>query len=89
MIEIFEARLRKKYAEIKAVEDKAKSILNAEKRKEYIKSEQAKLSKKLGLDLDDIEKQLRELTRGMKTKQFFPWKLYFAEVFEKGGFDIV
>ena len=39
--------------------------------------------------MENIEKQLREFTSKKKTRPFFPWKLYFAEVFEKDGFDIV
>lgn len=89
MIKIFEARLQKKYAELKIIENKAKSIPNSEKRAEFIKNEKAKFSKKLGFDLDNIEKQLRVLTSRIKTKPFFPWRLYFAEVFEKRAFDIV
>ncbi len=37
-----------------------------------------------------IETDLKEMTRGNRERNFFPWKLYFADVFrEKGGFDIV
>jgi len=38
----------------------------------------------------EIEDDLREMTHGNKIRNFFPWKLYFADVFrEKGGFDVV
>ena len=37
-----------------------------------------------------IETDLKEMTHGNKVRNFFPWKLYFADVFrEKGGFDVV
>jgi len=38
----------------------------------------------------DIENDLKEMTHGNKERNFFPWKLYFADVFrEKGGFNVV
>jgi len=41
-------------------------------------------------EVKEIETELREMTHGNKTRNFFPWKLYFADVFrEKGGFDII
>jgi hypothetical protein len=37
-----------------------------------------------------IETDLKEMTHGNRERNFFPWKLYFADVFrEKGGFDVV
>ncbi len=89
LIKIFEQQLQKKYAELKPIEEKAQSFPNLKMREEYIQAEKAKVAKKHGLDLKNIEKQLREFTSKKKTRPFFPWKLYFAEVFEKGGFDIV
>ena len=42
------------------------------------------------VEAKEIETDLREMTHGNKKRNFFPWKLYFAEVFrEKGGFDVV
>jgi hypothetical protein len=89
MINIFEAKLQKKYSELKPIEERAQSIPNLKTREEYIRTGKEKFSKKHGIDLENIEKQLREFTSKKKTRPFFPWKLYFAEVFEKGGFDIV
>ncbi|MBU1635100.1 Eco57I restriction-modification methylase domain-containing protein [bacterium] len=41
-------------------------------------------------EAQEIETDLREMTHGNKERNFFPWKLYFADVFrEKGGFDVV
>jgi adenine-specific DNA-methyltransferase len=89
MIMIFEEKLQKKYADLKVIEARAQSIPNLKTQEEYIKSEKSKIAKKHGLDLENIENQLREFTSKKKTSPFFPWKLYFAEVFEKGGFNIV
>jgi len=41
-------------------------------------------------EADEIESELMEMTHGNKERPFFPWKLYFADVFrEKGGFDVM
>ncbi|MBU4016411.1 Eco57I restriction-modification methylase domain-containing protein [Patescibacteria group bacterium] len=91
MIKLFETKLQKKYSELKPIEERAQSIPNLKTREEYIKTEKEKFSKKYGFDLQNIEKQLREFTSKKKTRPFFPWKLYFAEVFNKEnpGFDVV
>ena len=37
-----------------------------------------------------IEAELKEMTHGNRERNFFPWKLYFADVFrENRGFDVV
>lgn len=42
------------------------------------------------VEANEIETDLKEMTHGNKERNFFPWKLYFADVFrEKGGFDVV
>jgi len=90
MIKIFETNLRKKYSELKPIEERAQGIPNLKTREGYTRAEKQKFSKKHGLNLENIENQLREFARKNKTRPFFPWKLYFAEVFsEKGGFDVV
>lgn len=39
---------------------------------------------------EKIEIALKEMTHGNKERDFFPWQLYFADVFRgKGGFDVV
>jgi hypothetical protein len=41
-------------------------------------------------EAQQIETDLKEMTHGNRERNFFPWKLYFADVFrEKGGFDVV
>jgi adenine-specific DNA-methyltransferase len=93
MIKIFEAKIRKQKADyfrqMEDIEEKYAAVPNKKTKEEIIDKEKRKLSQKAGFDLENIEKQLREFTSKNKTKPFFAWKLYFAEVFKKGGFDIV
>ena len=93
MIKIFESKVKKQKAgyfkDIEEIERKYSILPNKQSREEIIAKEKQKLSQKTGFDLENIEKQLREFTSKKKTRPFFPWKLYFAEVFEKGGFDVV
>ncbi|MGC8756565.1 MAG: Eco57I restriction-modification methylase domain-containing protein [bacterium] len=100
LIQIFEEKLREHFPQLKAIYEKAESLTNEKQRAEYIASEKQNLSKKLGFDLEQVEKELIAYTEGKKTKDFFLWDIYFAEVFhpsgnsplEKGGaggFDIV
>jgi len=93
MIKLFESKVKKQKAsyfkEIEKIELKYSTLPNKKSRDEIIINEKQKLSKKSGFDLENIEKQLREFSSKRKVRPFFPWKLYFAEVFDKGGFDIV
>jgi len=85
---IFEQRVRKQRSDyFKALEDieRKNAVMPVKTRAELIAREKQKLAKKTGFDLDAIEKQLREFTSKKKTKPFFPWRLYFAEVFEKAA----
>lgn len=93
MIRIFKIKVRKQKADyfrqMEDIEEKYAAVPNKKTREEIIGKEKRKLSQKTGFDLENIERQLREFTSKNKTKPFFAWKLYFAEVFEKGGFDVV
>ncbi|MFH1563169.1 MAG: TaqI-like C-terminal specificity domain-containing protein [Nitrospirota bacterium] len=94
MIKIFEAKIKKQKADyfrqLAEIEQFSIRFLNKQAREEVVAKEKQNLSQKTGFDLENIEKQLREFTSKKKTRPFFPWKLYFAEVFlEKGGFDVV
>lgn len=94
MIEIFETKLKNKktnyFSRIKEIDEKYKNLPNKNQRETLIQAEKEKLYKTLGFSLDQFERQLREYTTGNKTRSFFPWRLYFAEVFhEKKGFDVV
>jgi len=97
IIKIFEAELQKQRAgyfeQIRIIEEKYKSLPNQKQREEIIKQEKEKLYKRNGFNLEKIEQQLREYTSSHKTRPFFPWKLYFSEIFHekqgKQGFDVV
>ncbi|RME58478.1 MAG: class I SAM-dependent DNA methyltransferase, partial [Candidatus Dadabacteria bacterium] len=94
IIKLFEAKLERErsnyFQKIKDIEEKSRALPNIEQREEFIRSKKRKLYKETGFDIEQFEEQLREYTTGNKTRPFFPWKLYFAEVFqEKGGFDVV
>ena len=74
----------------KAINERYKNLPNTEQRKSLIQIEKEKLYEKSGFNLEQFEQQLREYTTGNKTRPFFPWRLYFSEVFhEKKGFDVV
>lgn len=95
IIQIFETKLQKQkanyFSQLKRIKDKFSTLPNEEQRNEMIAKEKQELYKKTGFDLVEVEKQLREFSSGYKTKPFFLWKLYFAEVFQgdNPGFDIV
>ncbi|TSA25643.1 hypothetical protein D4R71_04965 [bacterium] len=95
IIQIFENKLQKQkadyFSKLKNIKDKYSALPNEKHRNEMIAKERHDLYKKTGFNLDEVEKQLREFTGGNKTKPFFLWKLYFAEVFQgdNPGFDIV
>ena len=94
MVTIFETKLQKQKSDyfnrIKFIEEKCKILPNKEQREKLIQQEKEKLYKDSGFNLEQFEKQLRKYTTGNKIRPFFPWRLYFAEVFhEKKGFDVV
>ncbi|MFA7516481.1 MAG: TaqI-like C-terminal specificity domain-containing protein [Candidatus Ratteibacteria bacterium] len=89
MVQIFETILQKKYAELKQIEEKAKGFQDPKIKEEYIKNEKTIVARKHGINFENIEKQLREFTSKNKIRPFFSWKLYFAEIFKNGGFDVV
>jgi len=82
-------RQSRDYLEAKVqVERKGKGIPQASREK-YIAEELTKLQGRLGCAPDELRAELRELTHGNVPRDFFPWRLYFADVFETGGFDVV
>lgn len=94
VVEIFHYELQRSneeyFREIRAIEDKVEIIPKEKDKKEYYDKEKAKLDKRYKFDFAAVENELREMTRGNKERNFFPWKLYFADVFQKnGGFDVV
>ncbi len=68
----------------------ANQLSTNEQREAYIQAESSQLKKKYKFDYMELEAQLHEFTKKDKIRPFFPWHLYFADVFkENGGFDIV
>jgi len=95
MIQIFKTKLKKQkadyFSKIKRIEEKYANLPNKEEADRLIAKEKKALSNKEGFDLEKFESQLREFSGKSKTKPFFAWRLYFAEVFQgdNPGFDIV
>ncbi|MBE3128896.1 MAG: Eco57I restriction-modification methylase domain-containing protein [Actinobacteria bacterium] len=94
IIKIFEIKLQEQksdyFRRIREIEEKWKQHLVKEEREKEIKKERDLLYKKAGFNLEEAENQLRQYTSNQKVRPFFPWKLYFSEVFQEGnGFDIV
>jgi hypothetical protein len=94
LIEIFDEIVKNQKDDflnaIRAIKRKYSVIKDREKRELAIEVEKQKLNQKSGFDLVKIENEIRQFTNKSRVKSFFPWELYFAEVFmEKNGFDIV
>ncbi len=94
LIQIFESLVREQksryFQRLSAIEKKYSIIENEKSRNEGMAEEKQKLASSSGFDLDTIENQLRQFTSRQRIKPFFPWELYFSEVFlEKDGFDLV
>lgn len=94
IVNIFDTYIRQKkapyFAELKSIESKAKHIPTEKQKAEYIAVEKQKIDKRHNFNYVTIEEELRYLTHGNRPRNFFPWQLYFADVFKKkGGFDIV
>jgi len=94
IVNIFDTYIRQKkapyFAELKKNVEMTKTIPNEKTREEYLKAEKVKLDKKYNFDYVAVEKELKYFTHGIKPRNFFPWQLYFADVFKKkGGFDVV
>jgi len=78
------------FSSIKAIEDKYMHVPDSKAKQAAIVVEKEKLAKQSGFDWAAIEAELKQFGSKRKVRPFFPWQLYFAEVFkEKGGFDIV
>lgn len=74
------AAIERKYAPIPDKKDREQII--AIKKQEY--------SKVMGINIGEMERELAQYSTKHWKRDFFPWGLYFAEVFiEKNGFDIV
>jgi len=93
ILAIFHYRLeqeKKPYFEGLRSISKTASSLPENLRSQYTQEETEKLNKRTDFDHEAVENELREMTHGNKLRSFFPWRLYFADVFrEEGGFDVV
>lgn len=76
--------------ELERIDRKYAAVPASKAREDAIKAEKKQVSVKMGIDLASTEDQMRQHSTKQWKRDFFPWALYFAEVFtEKGGFDIV
>jgi hypothetical protein len=76
--------------EIDSIEQRYSFISDDKKRVSIIQKEINKKKQIIGSNLESIKKEFKEYSGINKTRQFFLWNLFFAEVEkEKGGFDIV
>ena len=91
LLQIFEERIKEHFPEFRKIEEVASKISNPRHRENYITTEKQRLAKKHGFDLEQAQKELIAYTEGRKSKNFFLWDVYFAEVFtgENPGFDVV
>ena len=94
IIEIFKLIVKQQkesyFYSIESIKRKYSVLPNREEREAVIQQEVQKINTRFCFDLNNVEKQLREFTGKLKIRPFFPWQLYFAEVFtEKGGFDLI
>jgi adenine-specific DNA-methyltransferase len=94
IIRIFETKLQSQkadyYSSVQKIRHKYADLPQTPVYLNAMNQELKGIEKKYGFDIDKAETTLRQFTSGQKVKQFFAWKLYFAEVFrEKNGFDVV
>jgi len=93
LIDIFHYHLKNIKAtyfnELKKIEENSKRIGNKQQGEQYYEAEKTKADKKFGFNYQKFEKDLKQLISGKKPRNFFPYSLFFADVFESNGFDIV
>jgi adenine-specific DNA-methyltransferase len=77
------------FSELSNIEDTVKRLGNKEQAQKYFETEKVKIDKKFGFNYLKFEKDLKDMISGKKPRNFFPYSLFFADVFEEGGFDIV
>ena len=54
-----------------------------------LKEKTATLTKEAEQQRKKLEEHIRNFAQNNEYRDFFPWKLYFADAFEQGGFDVV
>ena len=90
ILNIFEYKINQHLPQLKSIEQKYAVLPNKQQREKAISEEKQKFAKKLGFDIEQTKKDLIAYTQGRKSKDFFLWDVYFAEVFsQKNGFDII
>lgn len=73
-----------------AIDRKYASIPDPKTREKVKAIQKEAYSKTMGIDIAAIERKMRQYSTKHWKRDFFPWNLYFVEVFtEKNGFDIV
>ncbi|MCD6153634.1 MAG: Eco57I restriction-modification methylase domain-containing protein, partial [Syntrophobacterales bacterium] len=94
IIKVFHYELKRRqeqyFKALDRINKMASGFPKEEDRKKCYDDEKAKLDKRYKFDFEAVENELREMTHGNKIRNFFPWKLYFADLFRKNsGFDVV
>lgn len=56
---------------------------------ELVKTKFEEKAEKEGKPKDFYEEKIRNFAQNKENRNFFPWKLFFADAFEQGGFDVV
>ena len=56
---------------------------------ELVKTKFEEKAEKEGHSKNFYEETIRHFAQNKENRNFFPWKLFFADAFEKGGFDVV
>lgn len=66
-----------------------KELEKREKDKGFLSNFQNKKTQGIEKNLKLVEEKISNLIANRENRNFFPWKLFFADVFKKGGFDVV
>lgn len=80
------------YQYIKVSHDTEKQEIRNKIEQEIVNLVKNKVEEKArqgGIQWDKAEQVIRDFAQNRKHRNFFPWKLFFADVFMNGGFDIV
>lgn len=82
---------RQDYASrLRAIDRKYQPVPDLKTRENLKAIEVDKVSKEMGINVSESGRALNQYSAKQMRRDFFPWGLYFAEVFaEKGGFDVV
>lgn len=82
---------RQDYAtKLTAIDRKYQSVIDEKTREKLKAIDKEKVSKEMGININAMGRDLNSYSIKQMKRHFFPWNLFFAEVFEeRGGFDIV